>query len=429
MNRTALSPGQPTSGDPDASLSTVRLSDFGLRREPPRPLDDRQPDYADVFDYDTLFYDVFRMGDGERVVCLGPPLLNCAESLAGAIFRLPGAPSPLAHEYRPPRTMLQPSCQFRLSGPGLAQAPCVIMELSGRSLEIPVSPSGRSRFHGRRVVTTLSKNNPLAWIGDWAKFNVRVHGADAIILYDNGSTAYSIADLRDCLAGIDGLAAALVVPWVFPYGPRVGPRNVQDSFFCQPGQIAHMRWRYGPGARAVLNADIDEVVVTSSGVSIFDRAERGGRAAMIFSGIWVEKAGGPSTPPIRHADCLFGRRSQWLWRRIGRFDRLLRTKWIAVPDLCDDDLEWGVHNIYPVSAAAKATEDTWKIWLRDVLYRHFRQITTGFEWRKAVRAYSPFRHVYDRELAAAFTKAFPRANVRSGAGKWLRGLLRKRSQG
>ena len=44
-------------------LSTVALASFGLRRDPPRPLDDRQPGYLDLFDFGTLFYDVFRGTD------------------------------------------------------------------------------------------------------------------------------------------------------------------------------------------------------------------------------------------------------------------------------------------------------------------------------------------------------------------------------
>jgi hypothetical protein len=41
----------------DASLSTAHLSTFGLRREPPRPVADRQAGYETLFDFDTLFYD------------------------------------------------------------------------------------------------------------------------------------------------------------------------------------------------------------------------------------------------------------------------------------------------------------------------------------------------------------------------------------
>jgi len=178
---------------------------------------------------------------------------------------------------------------------------------------------------------TISKNNPLDWIGDWAEFYVRVHGADAILLYDNGSTDYDLGDIRDRLTSIDGLADSLIVPWTFPYGPGVGPRNVQDSFYCQPGALDHARRRYCAAARSVLNSDIDELVVTRPGDSIFERAESSGRAAMVFSGIWVETTESRSAQPMRHADCRYRRWNQVLWpwahyRRLRRFAQRLRTK-------------------------------------------------------------------------------------------------------
>ena len=81
-----------------------------------------------------------------------------------------------------------------------------------------------------------------------------MHHADAFIIYDNGSTVYQCEDIRGCLADLDGLAALLVVPWNYPYGPNTGPAKVQDSFYCQPGALEHVRRRYCPAARAVLKS-------------------------------------------------------------------------------------------------------------------------------------------------------------------------------
>lgn len=78
-----LLPAEAGHGSSLASLSPVRLSDLGLRREAPRPLHDRQPGYEALFDHDTLFYDVFR--SGAEVICLGPPLLNCAQPWRTAV--------------------------------------------------------------------------------------------------------------------------------------------------------------------------------------------------------------------------------------------------------------------------------------------------------------------------------------------------------
>jgi hypothetical protein len=400
-------------------LSTVRLSDFGLRREAPRPPDDRSPDYESLFDHDTLFYDVFHAGDGRRIICLGPPLLNCEEALSEVVFRVPAAKEATIWKYRPPRSHLQPSCQFCLMAPEIAAADHLVMELGGRRVDIPIRPSGYPRFAGRRVLVTLSKDNPLPWIRDWAQFNVRIHGADAVLFYDNGSTAYDPAEVRAYLIDLQGVDDVLVVPWKFPYGPGTGRQNKQDSFYCQPGALEHARWRFCGRARGVLNTDIDELVVLRSGASIFDRAERSSKAAIVFPGFWVEglaRPSGKSTIAL-HTDCVHRQRGQAIMRRMFLFNRLLRTKWIVVPERCPDDVDWGVHDIYPVRRQTRQERGAWRLKPRDVLYRHFRQINTGWKTpRWLVRPHSPIRHLYDTELARALTIAFPERTIEPPKG-------------
>jgi hypothetical protein len=391
-------------------LSSVHLSSFGLRRQPPRALDDRPPNYERLFDFDTLFYDVFRSRDPRQVICLGPPLLNCEAALSTASFRASESDGAVRWEYRPPTSQFQPSCQFRLSGPGIDAADRLVLEIGGREVEIPIRPSGHSRFAGRRVITTLSKDNPLDWIRDWAAFNAKVHGADAVLIYDNGSVAYDVAELSDLLQSVSGVEQTLVVPWRFPYGPGPGLRNIQDSFYCQPGALDHARRRYCAAARAVLNTDIDELVVLRSGASLFERAEASSKAAIVFAGHWVAMPKRSADRPgfVRHTDCLYTERRRVLLRRVCPFRWLLRTKWIVLPARCPEDVDWGVHDLYAPRGQNGRAEASWKSRPRDVFYRHFMQINTGWKtarWR--VRRYSPIRHLYDRELARAFAAAFP----------------------
>lgn len=409
--------------DGEAGLSTVRLSDFGLRREPPRPPSDRPGDYERLFDADTLFYDVFQSAERDAVICLGPPLLNCEAALGQAVFRVAGSDEPIRSTYRAPRSPQQPTCQFRLTGAGLATADRLVMAQGGRALEVPIRRSGGDRFAGRRVIVTLSRDNPLVWIRDWAEFNVRVHGADAVLLYDNGSTSYDLDAIRASLEGLPGLAAVAVVPWRFPYGPGVGRLNIQDSFYCQPGAIEHARWRYCTKARGVLNTDIDELVVSPSGASIFERAEASGRAAILFRGLWVERPTPPSENHVdaRHSDCVYGERRQAILRRSRLFRRLLRTKWIVLPERCPGDVDWGVHDLYPSQPQTRAQSRSWKVLAHDVFYRHFRQINTGWKIPRWMgRRHSFFRHVYDSELARMLALAFPERRI-ARRSRWRSG--------
>jgi hypothetical protein len=393
-----------------ASLSAVRLSTFALRREPPRPIEDRLPGYEELFDFDTLFYDVFRTADPRQVMCLGPPLLNCGQALSRLIVRLPGTNEAIAWRYLPPHSHFQPTCRFLLTGAAIAEAERVILEIAGIRAEISIQPSDCPRFAGRRVIVALSKDNPLPWIRDWAEFNRRVHGADAILFYDNGSTAYNPAELHRALENLPGMAEVLVVPWRFPYGPGVGPRNIQDSFYCQPGALEHARRRCCAMARGVLNTDIDELVVVPSAGSIFDRAEMCDRAVIVFPGLWAVR---PDQAPVaaglvRHTDCVYSERWRRIFQRLIPFRWFLRTKWVLLPGLCPEDVDWGVHDIHPAGRQARQRKKSWRYTTRRVLYRHFRPISTGWKpsrWEKA--RYSSIAFGFDLELARAFAVAFP----------------------
>ncbi len=285
---------------------------------------------------------------------------------------------------------------------------------------------------------TLSKDNPLDWIRDWVTFNAEVHGADAVLFYDNGSLTYNVVDLSRLLKSVPGMKQTLIVPWGFPYGPGTGWRNTQDSFYCQPGALVHARWRYCATARAVLNTDVDELVVVASGASLFERAEASGKAAIVFPGYWVEAPKRLSDAPdsVRHIDCLYSERWRAVLRRVCPFRWLLRMKWIVLPARCPEDVDWGVHDLYAPQPESRRAEESWKSRPRDVFYRHFRQINTG--WKTArwkTRRYSPIRHLYDHELARAFAAAFTGQAIQPANGSlgmrlaWLMRAWRPSSRG
>jgi hypothetical protein len=185
-------PLPPDAAQQHKRLSSVALEDFGLRRDPPRPMDDRQPGYLDLFDSGTLFYDVFRDADPRKVMLTGPPLLNCAALLDSLTFRLPGQVDLIPWSYEPGRSGFQPNFKIRLDHPALAGTDRLQIAVAGRQIDVRIQPNGNSRFAGRRMILTLSKDNPLSWIRDWVAFNIRIHQADAVLIYDNGSSAMTL---------------------------------------------------------------------------------------------------------------------------------------------------------------------------------------------------------------------------------------------
>ncbi len=268
-----------------AGLFPVRLSDFGLRREPPRPPAEREPGYEERYDSDTLLYDVFAAADGRAILGIGPPLLNCEPLVRTATFRRSPGGEPLQHSLAVWRT----GALLRIDVPDGDLPAAVSMNIGERAVTIAVQPSNCRLFAGRRVIYTLSMDNPLEWIQDWARFNVRVHGADAVIIYDNNSRRYGTAELNAALAGVAGLESWLVVDWRFPYGPGLGPKGQWDSY-CQDRALAHMRFRCCALAAGVLNSDIDELVVPLAGRSVFERLAASGEPCLTYAGRWVTAA-------------------------------------------------------------------------------------------------------------------------------------------
>lgn len=63
------------------------------------------------------------------------------------------------------------------------------LAVDGCRAEVAVSPLERGTFAALNCLFTLSRNNDLRWIRNWVRFHVREHGAEAVLLFDNSSTA------------------------------------------------------------------------------------------------------------------------------------------------------------------------------------------------------------------------------------------------
>src|SRR5882724_1526438 len=206
------------------SISPIILDPtMRLRRQSPRPHALRQADFDDRFDFDTLFYDVFRHPDNNRVLMIGPALYNLASLFRGITIVA-----------RPSNT----NCAFRRFD--MDRLTRVEIDAPAGEFLATVSAPETANYKSLRVLCTISKNNDLAWICDWARYNRDVHGAQAILLYDNTSAHYDLNELISRLGDVGGLAFVGVVPFPFRFGPPgLGLRNSWDSNFLQIGSLEH----------------------------------------------------------------------------------------------------------------------------------------------------------------------------------------------
>lgn len=367
-------------------LSTV-LAPSGITRDCPRPPGLRNARFAEQFDWDTVFYDVYRVG--AQVLFQGPPLFNFAAMLRNSrMFRPRWLPrTRWVERNRASELWLRTDANVvALDGPLGPQT-------------ITVQPNLSHELAGRRVLHTLSKDNEIRWIIDWIAFYVAEHGADAVLFYDNGSTIYNTDELRRRLEEAFSAMPVIVVDWPFRYGPQGGMAGAVDgqeapwdSDYCQTGSMQHARFRYCLSARSVLNVDIDELVLSDRGRSIFAATEENRTGFIKFAGRWITTA----TPlPVPHADC---RHADFLFRETGTGDDC-PPKWCLAPARVHwRKHTWSVHNLFGAKANRTISNE--------FVYRHMKGISNSWkEARNDVSALDPERHVMDEALQHALRRA------------------------
>ena len=198
--------------------------------------------------------------------------------------------------------------------------------------------------------------------------------------YDNNSTRYTPDELLSTLASVDGIDAAVVVPWSFRYGPGPGAKKQWDSNYCQYSMIEHARRRFLALAAAAVNLDIDELVVSEAGASLFDvlLAEESG--AIRFSGQWVETVEGSNGRSPKFSDFSY---------LDSRRDRSLE-KWAAVPAAIPYEYQWQVHGF-----GGGFTPPI----VDDLKHRHFRGMNYNWKYnRTRVETLEPEFHTVDSAL-------------------------------
>jgi hypothetical protein len=357
--------------------SAVVLGPDEPHRSPPRPVELRDPDYAERYDATTLFFDVFT-AEG-RTVAVGPPLLDLAAPLRSARVTVDGRPATVR------ATALD---RVHRSTFGRGTGSTLELTLGGRRHTVPVGGDLAGLFAGRRALMTLSLDNQLPWVRDWARYHASAHGTDAVVVYDNGSRAYGPEELLDTLASVPGIDVAVVVDWPFPYGPQGGDGRPWDSDYAQYGALEHARRRLLRRAAGFLNADVDELVLSVDGSSVYEHAERSPHGVVSYHGRWVHAGPQRDGRPPRHVD------SAW----VDAAEPPCSTKWCAVPRRLPERAQLQVHDVRGVKVATPPV----------LGYRHFWDVTT--HWKdgrggrtaagEALRVDEPLRAALDRHLGA-----------------------------
>lgn len=249
---------------------------------------------------------------------------------------------------------------------------------------IPVLHANPAPLAGLNVLYTMSQNNDLAWIADWVAYHVRAHGAQAVVIADNASTAYEPGALLAFLSTLPGVRAARVLAVPHRYGPSSAVLSrASAGRFLQSAAANFARDGWLAQARAVLSCDIDEVVIDRDGRSIFDRAVASRWGAVTFPGYWRF----PSTAGARHAD-----------HTLTRPDRAAPcpTKYAIVPDSVLGRRSWMTHG-------PEGWPRRWFSAAPQVWFAHCHGIST--RWKAGRGDEGDAEGVQDPEVAAAWARA------------------------
>lgn len=347
---------------PNLIVQDLELSSFVFDKSHPSLVrdrigqwDDRDKNYDNRYDFDTFIYDTFLDEAAGEVVLVCPALFNFNWLLRDMSAKIDGQDVPLKAVEKLSRGNV-----IRFKAP--TRDPKVL-QLSHRlfSTELKVNRTQNDHFAGLNAMYAISKDNNLEWIADWLKYYVTEHGANAVVLFDNHSTDYSMDALKETLAKVQGLKAAAIVRAWFPFGPGGAGKTNFSSKFLHMTMVELGRRRLLKNARAVLNVDIDELVYARNGQTIFDATVASEQGYIRIDGQWAYADKPAEGHLIRHQD------HQYI-RSDGR--PKVNRKWCVAPRGPQEGMPWLTHRII---SRRDPTNPNFGFW-------HFRRISNNWDY-------------------------------------------------
>ena len=303
-------PEAPGSVQGDRASMTIEILNWlelpgslGIERDRIVPMEFRNADYDEKYDFRTLFYDAIFVPQSRAICLICPKLLNLSAVVKDGLFA--------SNDQRlKPKIMHQRGRYDEIWLECSGVPDCLRIRFGTFDCEITVGKQNKQTFKGLRCAVLKSKDNDLEWIKDWAEYHVKVHGLQGLVFFDNGSEKYSTEDVHNALLEINGLEKVRVLSAPFPFGPVTHSTYKHSSKFLTGGLLNIARLRYFQSAAAVLVTDVDELVAPTPAGSVFALAERSPFGYVAFRGRLALPGGDGYTA---HSACGSRLRSQqWL---------------------------------------------------------------------------------------------------------------------
>lgn len=286
--------------------------------------------FWDRYDHETLIYDSVWLPKQKKMRMFLPKLINFKDKIMNAyFFSNERAVEPKLQQFRR-FDIIEWSADFAPQN--------VYFMINGMKVDVPVSNCMVSSFKDCNVIYTMIKNDNLTWVYDWVLAHQKNHGANAVLIINNGSTSYSSRDLLDTISRVPGVRSAHVIDVPIPYGPPDASYSAPIGLeFLQTACLNLVRDRFLNQARAVLVCDIDEIITSKVGQSIFDVTAQSLMKYRLIKGSWRYSKATDEVP--RHSDHILIDHSQ----------KQCQPKYCIVPDSVLGRMCWSVHSLENVN--------------------------------------------------------------------------------
>ena len=340
---------------------------LGIERDRIVPMEFRNADYDEKYDFRTLFYDAIFVPQSRAICLICPKLLNLSAVVKDGLFA--------SNDQRlKPKIMHQRGRYDEIWLECSGVPDCLRIRFGTFDCEITVGKQNKQTFKGLRCAVLKSKDNDLEWIKDWAEYHVKVHGLQGLVFFDNGSEKYSTEDVHNALLEINGLEKVRVLSAPFPFGPVTHSTYKHSSKFLTGGLLNIARLRYFQSAAAVLVTDVDELVAPTPAGSVFALAERSPFGYVAFRGRWRYPEA-MDILHIRHVDHVYGANNGFL----------KTMKYCICPRGPLRLLRWNTHS---VSGFRSKTVSKMALTTSRIEYWHCRRISTDWKHvRKVPRSH------------------------------------------
>ena len=294
----------PDTLSPSPAVVTVnacKLTGSGLQRQSKLPPRHRPKGYEEGFDADTLWYDAIQKGYQLYLMC--PKLNNLASKIRSARWWV----NERQVDFQRIR-FYRFHDVVELQLPIHMQAQTLTVEIDSWLGSSNVAQPQPQLFAGLNTVVVMNKNNSLRWVSDFLRFHIHHHRLEGVIIMDNNSTSYDLADLEDTICST-GLRQYLIISAPFKFGPYFP--QLEKPYLLFNGEIFYaekhlqtallnsVQLRYLFKARAVLNCDIDELAYTPK-TTIFDLAVSSPLGLVSLPVIW-RYSNPVNSDPTQHA--------------------------------------------------------------------------------------------------------------------------------